>query len=68
MDANRGIVDAQRSTGLTHQQRLGDEHVDAAGIHEIDLFHIDEDAVTGVELVEDDLEGQHRVGIDIASQ
>ena len=68
MDAGRGIADAQRSTGLTHLERLCDEHVESAGIHEIDLLHVDQDVAAGVELVEDDPEGEHRVGIDIASQ
>ncbi len=68
VDVDRGIADAQRSTRLTHLERLRDEHVESAGIHEIDLLHVDQNAVVGVELVEDDSEGEHRVGIDIASQ
>jgi hypothetical protein len=53
--ADRTISDAQRSTGFAHHQRLRDEHVECAGIHEIDVLHIDQSAAVEVELVQNDL-------------
>ena len=49
------IVDAERAARLAHQQRLVDQRVEPAGVHEGHVLHVDQDVVVEVELVQNDL-------------